>query len=166
MQLRRLHRRVQSRPAGPRHASRHRTRCRHLPARPHAAIRRTVRDLTRPQPRLWRRSRDAEARHGDVRRALRVVPQPDRRDAQLAAEDGLRRAMTDTTAKPASPAAARTRLMLEGPIVPTLLRLAVPNLVVNVLLIAVTPSVDAHFVGSFGLDALAGLALVFPLMMR
>ena len=73
--------------------------------------------------------------------------------------------MTDTTVKPASPAAARTRLMLEGPIVPTLLRLAVPNLVVNVVLIAVTTSVDAHFVGRFGLDALAGLALVFPLMM-
>ena len=73
--------------------------------------------------------------------------------------------MTDATAKPASPAAARMRLMLEGPIVPTLLRLAVPNLVVNVLLIAVTPSVDAHFVSRFGLDALAGLALVFPLMM-
>lgn len=73
--------------------------------------------------------------------------------------------MTDTAAKPASPAAARMRLMLEGPIVPTLVRLAVPNLVVNVLLIAVTPSVDAHFVGRFGLDALAGLALVFPLMM-
>jgi putative MATE family efflux protein len=73
--------------------------------------------------------------------------------------------MTDTTAKPASPAAARTRLMLQGPIVPTLLRLAVPNLVVNVVLIAVTTSVDAHFVGRFGLDALAGLALVFPLLM-
>jgi len=73
--------------------------------------------------------------------------------------------MTDTTAKPASPAAARTRLMLEGPIVSTLLRLAVPNLVVNVLLIAVTPSIDAHFVGRLGLDSLAGLALVFPLMM-
>jgi putative MATE family efflux protein len=73
--------------------------------------------------------------------------------------------MTDTTVKPASPAAARTRLMLEGPIVPTLLRLAVPNLVVNVVLIAVTTSVDAHFVGGFGLEALAGLALVFPLMM-
>ena len=55
--------------------------------------------------------------------------------------------------------------MLEGPIVPTLLRLAVPNLVVNVVLIAVTTSVDAHFVGRLGLDALAGLALVFPLMM-
>ncbi|MBI3198450.1 MAG: MATE family efflux transporter [Rhodospirillales bacterium] len=73
--------------------------------------------------------------------------------------------MTDTAVKPASPAAARMRLMLEGPIVSTLLRLAVPNLVVNVVLIAVTPSVDAHFVGQLGLDSLAGLALVFPLMM-
>lgn len=73
--------------------------------------------------------------------------------------------MTDAAAKPVSPAAARTRLMLEGPIVSTLLRLAVPNLVVNVVLIAVTPSVDAHFVGRLGLDSLAGLALVFPLMM-
>ncbi len=73
--------------------------------------------------------------------------------------------MTDTAGKPVSPAAKRTRLMLEGPIVSTLLRLAVPNLVVNVVLIAVTPSVDAHFVGRLGLDSLAGLALVFPLMM-
>lgn len=77
--------------------------------------------------------------------------------------------MTDTAAKPVSPATspaqARTRLMLEGPIVSTLLRLAVPNLVVNVVLIAVTPGVDAHFIGRLGLDALAGLALVFPLMM-
>ena len=82
--------------------------------------------------------------------------------------------MTDTTArepaspaaaKPASPAAARTRRLLEGPIVPTMLRIAAPNLVVNVVLISVTTSVDAHFVGQLGLDALAGLALVFPLMM-
>jgi putative MATE family efflux protein len=65
----------------------------------------------------------------------------------------------------ASPAAARTRLLLEGPIVATLLRLAPANLVVNVVLIAVTASVDAHFVGQLGLDALAGLSLVFPPMM-
>lgn len=57
-------------------------------------------------------------------------------------------------------AAARTRLLLEGPIVSTLLRLAVPNLVVNVVLIAVTASVAAHFVGRLGLEALAGPALV------
>ena len=61
--------------------------------------------------------------------------------------------------------AARTRLLLEGPIVSTLLRLAAPNVVVNVILIAVTASVDAHFVGRLGPSALAGLSLVFPLLM-
>src|SRR5262252_4914660 len=63
------------------------------------------------------------------------------------------------------PPAARTRLLLEGPIVSTLLRLAAPNVVVNVVLIAVTVTVDAHFVGRMGSDALAGLSLVFPLIM-
>jgi putative MATE family efflux protein len=63
------------------------------------------------------------------------------------------------------PGAARTRLLLEGPIVSTLLRLAGPNLVVNVVLIAVTVSVDAYFVGQLGLGAVAGLSLVFPLLM-
>jgi len=52
-------------------------------------------------------------------------------------------------AMPATPAqkpgAARTRLLLESPIVSTLLRLAAPNLVVNVVLIAVTASVGRTF---------------------
>lgn len=73
--------------------------------------------------------------------------------------------MTDTLLKPVSRAAARTKLLLDGPIAATLLRIAAPNVVVNVVLISVTTSVDAHFVGRLGLDALAGLALVFPLMM-
>jgi Na+-driven multidrug efflux pump len=63
-----------------------------------------------------------------------------------------------------NPGAARRRLLLEGPIVSTLL-LAVPNVVVNVVLIAVTVSVDAHFVGQLDPSALAGLSLVFPLLM-
>ncbi|MGH7278797.1 MAG: MATE family efflux transporter [Candidatus Rokuibacteriota bacterium] len=63
------------------------------------------------------------------------------------------------------PGAARTRLLLEGPIIPTLLRLGAPNVVVNVVLIAVTTTVDAYFVGQLGSSALAGLALVFPLIM-
>src|SRR5690242_21765578 len=63
------------------------------------------------------------------------------------------------------PAAARTRLLLEGPIVATLLRLAAPNVVVNVVLTAVTATVDAHFVGRVGPEALAGISLVFPLIM-
>ena len=68
-------------------------------------------------------------------------------------------------APPQKPGAARTRLLLEGAIVPTLLRLAAPNVVVNVILIAVTAGVDAHYVGRLGPSALAGLALVFPLLM-
>jgi len=64
-----------------------------------------------------------------------------------------------------TPAATRTRLLLEGSIVPTLLRLAAPNVVVNVVLIAVTVGVDAHYVGRLGPSALAGLSLVFPLLM-
>jgi putative MATE family efflux protein len=70
-----------------------------------------------------------------------------------------------TIAPPAPAAAARTRLLLEGPIVSTLLRLAAPNVVVNVVLIAVTATVDAHFVGRLGPEALAGISLVFPLIM-
>jgi putative MATE family efflux protein len=68
-------------------------------------------------------------------------------------------------AGPSPAAAARTKLLLQGPIAPTLLRLAAPNLVVNVVLITVTTSVDAHFVGRLGPAALAGLALAFPLLM-
>jgi Na+-driven multidrug efflux pump len=61
--------------------------------------------------------------------------------------------------------AARTRRLLEGPVAGTLLRLAGANVVVNVVLIAVTATVDAHFVGRLGPEALAGISLVFPLIM-
>jgi putative MATE family efflux protein len=67
--------------------------------------------------------------------------------------------------EPPKPTNARTRLLLEGPIISTLLRLGAPNLVVNVILIAVTTSVDAYFIGTFGPSALAGISLVFPLIM-
>jgi putative MATE family efflux protein len=73
--------------------------------------------------------------------------------------------MSDASIRVAAAPSARTRLLLEGPIVATLLRLAPANLVVNVVLIAVTASVDAHFVGQLGIEALAGLSLVFPALM-
>jgi putative MATE family efflux protein len=68
----------------------------------------------------------------------------------------------------AAPAAdrlpARTRLLLDGPILPTLLRLAAPNVVV-VLVQSFSSSFDAFFVGRLGPEALAGVSLVFPLWM-
>lgn len=58
----------------------------------------------------------------------------------------------------------RTRLLLEAPIVPTLLRLAAPNVLV-MLAQASVGLIETYFVGQLGLDALAGMALVFPIVM-
>jgi putative MATE family efflux protein len=59
---------------------------------------------------------------------------------------------------------ARTRLLLEGPPLPTLLRLAAPN--VGEAAARVTfISADALFVSWLGVDALAGVSLVFPLFL-
>jgi len=58
----------------------------------------------------------------------------------------------------------RTRLLLEGPIVPTLLRLGAPNVAVMVAQ-AAAGIIETWFVGKLGTDALAGMALVFPAVM-
>ena len=55
----------------------------------------------------------------------------------------------------------RTRLLLEGRIVPTLLRMAWPNMLVMVAQ-ALTGLIETWFVSRLGIDALAGMALVFP----
>jgi Na+-driven multidrug efflux pump len=59
---------------------------------------------------------------------------------------------------------ARTRLLLEAPIAPTLLRLALPNVLVMIAQAAVG-LIETYFVGKLGTDALAGMALVFPIVM-
>jgi putative MATE family efflux protein len=58
----------------------------------------------------------------------------------------------------------RTRLLLHGRIVPTLLRLASPNVLVMVAQ-ASTGLIETYFVARLGTDALAGMALVFPFVM-
>jgi putative MATE family efflux protein len=64
----------------------------------------------------------------------------------------------------ARPVAPRTKLLLEGPILPTLLRLAAPN-ILNLLAIAGMITFDGLFVGRLGRDALAGVSLAFPFVM-
>src|SRR5262245_40238041 len=59
---------------------------------------------------------------------------------------------------------AVTRRLLEGPSAPTLLRLAAPNVVVLAVQTAINV-LEAYFVGGLGTDALAGVSLVFPLIM-
>jgi putative MATE family efflux protein len=67
--------------------------------------------------------------------------------------------------KPASTSsAARTKLLLEGRILPTLLRLAAPN-VLNLLAFAGVITFDGFFLGRIGTNALAGASLAFPWVM-
>ncbi len=58
----------------------------------------------------------------------------------------------------------RTRLLLEGPIASTLARLAAPN-VLAMFVQAAQSIAEAYFASLLGVTALAGLALVFPLVM-
>jgi len=58
----------------------------------------------------------------------------------------------------------RTRALIEGPIVSTLLRLAAPNTLVMFAQASVA-LVETYFVGKLGTDPLAGVALVFPPLM-
>jgi len=62
------------------------------------------------------------------------------------------------------PRTDRTQWLLEGPVAPTLLRLAGPNVLV-MLLQATVSTLDGVFVGWLGAPALAGVSLVFPLVM-
>src|SRR5262244_51773 len=65
---------------------------------------------------------------------------------------------------PARPVAARTKLLLEGPIFATLLRLAAPN-ILNLLAFVGVITFDGFFLGRIGTDALAGASLAFPWVM-
>ena len=56
------------------------------------------------------------------------------------------------------------RPLLTAPIVPTLARLAAPGIVLALFSTAVAVA-DTYYVGRLGTDALAGLALVFPMVM-
>ncbi len=60
--------------------------------------------------------------------------------------------------------AERRQMMLSGPIVPTILTLAAPN-VLNVAMQSLVSISDAFFVGQLGIVDLAALALVFPTQM-
>ena len=60
--------------------------------------------------------------------------------------------------------APRTARLLEAPVVPTLLALAAPNAVVTLLQSAVSV-LDAYFVARLGAEAIAGVSLVFPVVM-
>lgn len=61
-------------------------------------------------------------------------------------------------------APAATQRMLMGPVLPTLLRLATPN-VLGLFATTVVIGYDGYIVGKLGADALAGVAIVLPIAM-
>ncbi len=67
-------------------------------------------------------------------------------------------------AAPVAAAAARQHPLLSAPILPTLLRFALPNMAA-MLATALAAVAETAFVGSMGVTALAGMALVFPMVM-
>jgi putative MATE family efflux protein len=58
----------------------------------------------------------------------------------------------------------RTRALLDAPLLPLLLRLAVPNILL-MLAQSATGLIETYFIGKLGTDALAGAAVVFPGLM-
>src|SRR5438105_571898 len=66
--------------------------------------------------------------------------------------------------RPSSPATSLSQALVHGPIVTTMLRLAAPTIVVLVVQTLVGVA-ETYFVGFLGTDALAGVALVFPVIM-
>src|ERR1700736_4380965 len=58
----------------------------------------------------------------------------------------------------------RTRMLIEAPIATTLVRLAIPNVLVMVAQASVG-LIETYFVGKLGTSALAGVSLVFPAVM-
>jgi len=69
-----------------------------------------------------------------------------------------------TTAAAATATASRMQQMLHGPLLPTLLRLATPN-IVGLFAMTLIIGYDGFILGRIGADALAGVALVLPLSM-
>ena len=88
----------------------------------------------------------------------------------MSLSDGTRRATLDSRSVAGAPRTTgtrfdpRTRLLLEAPIAGTLLRLAAPNVLVMVVQASVG-LIETYFIGKLGTEALAGVALVFPVVM-
>src|SRR5437764_13426439 len=98
---------------------------------------------------------------------MRAIPAPSRPENSMPIAVAVQSvpAPEFPPAIPASPTSRvldpRTRILLEAPIARTLLRLAWPNVVV-MLAQASTGLIETWWVSRLGLDALAGMALVFP----
>src|SRR5712691_5726732 len=93
-----------------------------------------------------------------------MTTEPSGREKSMSLSDGALRA-TGTPRTTGTRFDPRTRLLLEAPIAGTLLRLATPNVLVMIVQASVG-LIETYFIGKLGTDALAGVALVVPVVMR
>jgi MATE family, multidrug efflux pump len=100
--------------------------------------------------------------------AIDLVPVSSTASSDLTATAEIRHAHRRQTLSSseiaAASRAAKTKTFLEGPIAPTLARLAAPNIIAMVVM-AATSITEGYYAGILGVSALAGLALVFPFVM-
>jgi putative MATE family efflux protein len=85
-------------------------------------------------------------------------------DVEVAAVSGRVDATATARKTRVHDASERTRALLTGPILPTLLRLAAPMIVFMVVQ-AVVSTGEVYYVGFLGAEALAGVAVSYPLVM-
>ena len=78
--------------------------------------------------------------------------------------NGGKTAAAESSAAPPTAAMQTRAAILTGPVLPTLLRQALPTMTVWLAQTAVNVA-EAYYVGFLGTDALAGVALVFPVFM-
>ncbi len=100
---------------------------------------------------------------GNVKMELKAATAALALDSMPGEEDGAVETIPEAKPAPARNDAARAAI-LTGAILPTLLRLALPTMIVLVAQTAVNVA-EAYYVGYLGTDALAGVALVFPVFM-
>src|SRR5882757_10870057 len=87
-----------------------------------------------------------------------------RRPSEAAVPESCRHSEADRPSRiPAAELDARTRMLLEQPIAPLILRLALPNATVMTVQILIG-LLEVYFVSRTGVAALAGVAPVFPLV--
>ena len=90
---------------------------------------------------------------------MTIATQEPSRQSSSSSASGEDRGRNDNEA-----AMARQRAMLDGPVLPTLLKLALPTVVVLVVQTLVGVA-ETYFVSFLGTEAIAGVSLVFPIFM-
>src|ERR1041384_7280649 len=84
--------------------------------------------------------------------------------SEALANDSASPRSAELDARPGAPGSHVFGSLLAGPVIPALLKLAAPP-AVGLVVQTFVSVIETYFVGFLGKDALAGVALVFPVLM-